>query len=94
MTASLCSYILVPASDASASRAALAGSADLDARVAVATAAKTSRVFSFDMPWVALDDEAGFERHLAQACELGFTGCCAMNEAQAQRINTVFSATR
>ncbi|MGB1877398.1 MAG: HpcH/HpaI aldolase/citrate lyase family protein [Rhodospirillaceae bacterium] len=65
----------------------------LDARVTVASAATSAGVSSFDMPWVAVQDEAGFETHLAQAYELGFTGCCAMNEAQAQRINEVFSTT-
>ncbi len=66
----------------------------IEARKAVAAAANSAGVASFDMPWVDLEDGDGFEAHLVQALDLGFTGCCAMNEAQAQRINMVFSGSR
>lgn len=64
----------------------------IEARRKIAATAQAKGTASFDMPWVDTADGAGFETHLAQSLELGFTGCCAMNEAQAQRMNAVYSA--
>ena len=62
----------------------------LRARRLVAEAAKQAGIAAFDMPYVHLADSAGFDEHLNQAIHLGFTGCCAMNSDQAQRINEAF----
>lgn len=62
------------------------------ARHAIAVAAHEAGVGSFDMPWGATTDADGFEAHLSQSLELGFTGCGAMTEAQASRINAVYPA--
>lgn len=61
------------------------------AREAVVAAAKGADVASFDMPWFETCDAEGFEIHLKQSRDMGFTGCCAINEVQAQRINAVFA---
>lgn len=63
----------------------------LEARAQVASAAKMAKVLSFDMPWIDGADQAGFEAHIRQAKELGFTGCCAMNQDQATQINALWS---
>ncbi|MBT6960100.1 MAG: hypothetical protein HOA00_03070 [Rhodospirillaceae bacterium] len=63
----------------------------IEARKAVVSAARAADVAAFDMPWINTEDEAGFEVHLAQALDLGFTGCSAITESQALLINTVFS---
>lgn len=64
-----------------------------DARQRIAQAAAEAGLWSFDMPWVAVNDDAGFEDHIAQSIALGFTGCCAMNEQQARRINALWAPT-
>lgn len=64
----------------------------LEARKKIATAARDADVGSFDMPWIAVEDQAGFEFHITQAKELGFSGCCAMTEAQAMQINALWSS--
>jgi citrate lyase beta subunit len=62
----------------------------MDVRCRIATAALAAGTASFDMPWADTADSDGFEAHLTHSLALGFTGCCAMNEAQAQRINAVY----
>lgn len=62
----------------------------MEARLKIAATALAAGISSFDMPWTDTADGAGFEAHLKLSLELGFTGCCAMNEAQAQRINAVY----
>lgn len=62
----------------------------MGARRKIAAIALAAGISSFDMPWIKTADGAGFEDHLKLSLELGFTGCCAMNEAQAQRINAVY----
>lgn len=64
----------------------------LAARKQVAQAASTAEIWSFDMPWINVADHAGFEKHIAQAQELGFTGCCAMNDDQATQINLLWAS--
>ena len=64
----------------------------LRARRLVGEAAKQAGIAAFDMPFIHLADSAGLEEHLSQAKHLGFTGCCAMNSDQAQRINDAFDA--
>lgn len=61
-----------------------------EARQEIARVAAQAKTLSFDMPWVDVEDGAGFEQHIAQAKALGFTGCCAMNNEQAQRIDALW----
>jgi citrate lyase beta subunit len=76
----------------SLSAAGADGFADVsDARRRVAVAAEGAGIGSFDLPWTVLEDDAGFVTHLTQSLELGFTGCCALNEDQALQINAAFS---
>lgn len=63
----------------------------LDVRNKVASAARDVGISSFDMPWIAVQDQAGFITHITQAKELGFSGCCAMNNDQAERINALWA---
>jgi citrate lyase beta subunit len=64
----------------------------IGARRQIAATAVASGIAAFDMPWTDTADSDGFEAHLTQSVELGFTGCCAMNEAQVQRINATYPA--
>lgn len=62
----------------------------LSARQRVADAAKAAGVAALDMPFVDVGNAAGFQAHIEQAWQFGFTGCCAMNASQAAEINARF----
>lgn len=64
----------------------------LDARKKIAKAARDADVDSYDMPWIAVQDQAGFKAHITQAKALGFSGCCAMTPDQATQINALWSS--
>jgi (S)-citramalyl-CoA lyase len=65
----------------------------LSARHAVIAAAASNGLYRFDVPWIALDDEAGLIDECRRARALGFSGKLAIHPKQVHAINAAFTPT-
>ncbi|PYE23119.1 (S)-citramalyl-CoA lyase [Paraburkholderia silvatlantica] len=88
-------------------RAAMLGAADLAAdygcdgrapnlliaRARLISAAARACVDAIDSPWFDLHDDAGFQRDVEQAVEMGFVGKAAIHPRQVATINSAFTPT-
>ncbi|WP_124084040.1 aldolase/citrate lyase family protein [Burkholderia gladioli] len=88
-------------------RAAMLGAADLAAdygcdarapnlliaRARLISAAARAGIDAIDSPWFDLHDDAGFQRDVEQAVEMGFVGKAAIHPRQVAAINSAFTPT-
>ncbi|MFK0380338.1 aldolase/citrate lyase family protein [Pandoraea sp. NPDC090278] len=65
----------------------------LIARARLISAAARARVDAIDSPWFDLHDDAGFQRDVEQAVEMGFVGKAAIHPRQVPVINAAFAPT-
>lgn len=65
----------------------------LGARHSIIAAAASAGLNTFDVPWIALDDDAGLRAECTRARALGFSGKLAIHPKQVNAINAAFTPT-
>jgi len=85
-------FLMFGGADLSAElRVPLAWEPLLQARTRVVHAAARHGLDALDMPWIALDDEDGYARELAQSALHGFTARAAIHPKQIAAIHAAFT---